>query len=213
MDTGITIAITAGAVTSIGWVANHIFSSHRERRNQQIAARLRHIEVQLSELYGPLTLLLIEGRRVFDELIEILGRDHVFPPDGQLNEQDLATWMFWVENYFMPRNEKVRDLLMAKTHLIIGERIPESYLAFLDHHNSWAINHMRWKKEHVEYSWRSKVNWPFEFEEDVVASFGRLKALHDELLGRLAPAFGPKYPHRVVQEIPLKKERLTSKCT
>ena len=89
---------------------------------------------------------------------------------------------------FLPRNERIKSLLMTKAHLVDGPVFPESYIAFLDHANSWAINHRRWKGQEVPYSWRSKINWPEEFEEEVLHTFKRLKAKHSTLTGELSRA-------------------------
>ena len=74
---------------------------------------------------------------------------------------------------------------MTKSHLVEGAEFPQSYVNFLDHCDSWAINHKRWKEQGVEYSWRSKINWPVEFERETVSTFEKLKARHSALVGKL----------------------------
>jgi hypothetical protein len=77
---------------------------------------------------------------------------------------------------------------MSKTHLIDGPTFPDSYIAFLDHTNSWEISHRRWKEQGVEYPWHSKVNWPDEFEREVTDTFQELNAKHAALVGQLESA-------------------------
>ncbi len=184
MDTAIVVAILAAAISVIGWIANYILTGLADRRTQKLSASLKHIEQQLEELYGPLAILLLEGRSTFNDLCETLGRNFIFIEGQDLPDDELKIWLFWVENDLFPRNEKIKTLLMTKTHLIEGERLPESYLAFLDHFNSWKISHLRWQKEGVKYSWHSKVNWPREFEPDVISAFDKLKVEHAMLIGR-----------------------------
>jgi len=186
MDTPLLVATITVAVSIIGWLVNHVLSGYRDRHNQQLVASLKYIEQQLEELYGPLAFLVLEGRRTFKDLLETLGRNCVFLEGKSLPKDELKLWLFWVENDFFPRNEKIKELLMAKTHLIEGTKIPESYLSFLDHHNSWKINHLRWQKEGVEYSWHSKINWPLEFEQDILLTFEKIKARHAEFLKKLS---------------------------
>jgi hypothetical protein len=185
MGTPIVVASIAGVVTAVGWLVNHILTDRRERIKQQTEASLKHVERQLEELYGPLAFLLYEGRRTFLDLLDTLGRNYVFLGGKPISEEELKTWLFWVEHSFLPKNERIKQLLMSKAHLIEGARFPASYVAFLDHHNSWVIRHKRWKEEGVEYSWHSKINWPKEFEEEVIGTFESLKAKHSELLGEL----------------------------
>jgi hypothetical protein len=182
----------ATAFAAIGWIVNHILSEYRDRRNQQLAASLKYTERQLEELYGPLAFLVWEGRRTFQDLKETLAElrgkkpedmKYIFPLS---HENELNLWLFWVENDFFPRNEKIQQLLMTKTHLIEGARMPNSYLEFLDHHNSWKMDHLRWKKDKIEYSLTSKINWSEQFEKDIIVIFERLKTQHTKFLKAIA---------------------------
>jgi len=181
----ITVALIGAAVTALGWLMSHVLAQRREQTKAQKQAALDHVERQLEELYGPLTFALYEGRRTFKDLLDHLGRRFVFEGDRPLPKEELETWLFWAEKDFLPRNERIQQLLMSKTHLIDGAVFPKSYVQFLDHHSSWAINHLRWKEQGVAYAWRSKINWPFEFENDVIETFERLKKRHAALLGDL----------------------------
>ena len=186
MEPSLLVATIAASASIIGWIINHILSGYRDRHNQQLVASLQFTERQLEELYGPLAFLVMEGRRTFIDLLETLVRNYVFLKDESLPEDELKLWLFWIENDFLPRNGRIKELLMTKTHLIEGTKIPASYQSFLDHHNSWKINHLRWQKEGVEYSWRSKVNWPQEFDENILTTFERLKTRHAKFLQELS---------------------------
>src|SRR5262245_19078240 len=132
-------------------VIGYFATRRNDRRRQEAEARFKYTERQLEELYGPLAFLVIEGRRTFIDLLESMERRKFFGQRDQLSEADLKTWLFWAENDLMPRNEKIEEILMAKTHLIEGDQMPAVYQAFLDHHNSWKINHLRWKTDGTEY--------------------------------------------------------------
>lgn len=186
MDLTLTIAILGAAVSAIGWVANYILSTAADKRRQRLISQLDFTKQQLEELYGPLAFLVLEGEQSFRELLEVLGRNFVLlGEDGTISEQDLKTWFFWIENDFFPRNQKMKDLLASKTHLIEGERVPESFLAFLNHEHSWKLLHERWQKQSIPYSWHSKVNYPQEFPKDVLSTFEKLKQRHSRLLGEV----------------------------
>jgi hypothetical protein len=186
METPVVVALVAGVVTAIGWLVNHWLTANREEARRRTEAQLKFVERQIEELYGPLASLLHEGRRTFADLLQALGRTYVFHDDDFLPPEELKTWLYWAETEFLPRNEKIKDLLKSKTHLIDGPTFPESYVQFFDHCNSWAINHRRWKDQKIAYSWRSKINWPDEFENEVLGTFASLKAEHSNLLGRLS---------------------------
>jgi hypothetical protein len=182
MDVALIVASITAAVSIAGWAVNHILTTRRETRNSQRAAYLKYVERQLEELYGPLAILVAEGSQAFRDLLGSLGRNYVFRGDAPLPPDEWKTWMFWVENEFLPRSAKIKDLLMTKAHLVEGNMVPTSYLRFLDHYNSWSINHSRWQREGVEYSWRSRINYPGEFSTEIMATLQSLKSRHAELV-------------------------------
>jgi hypothetical protein len=182
MNTPLVVGIIAAVITLIGWLVNHILTEQRDRRNQHLAASLKFTERQLEELYGPLAILVLEGKRTFKDLLETLGRNYVFDEHDSIAPDELKLWLFWVENDLFPRNEKIQQLLMTKTHLIEGDSVPASFLQFLEHHNSWKVLHLRWQKEGVAYSWHSKINWPRDFAKDVLRAFDSLKSRHGRFL-------------------------------
>jgi hypothetical protein len=133
-------------------------------------------------VYGPLAFLLVEGRRTWQDLLDALGKESVFLQGEPLPKYELELWMFWIDHDFFPRNEQMKQLLMENTHLIEGDRLPDSYLKFLDHYNSWKIKHLRWKEADVAYEWHSKTNWPEDFENEVINTFESLKQRHSRFL-------------------------------
>lgn len=185
MDTALMIAILGAVVTAVGWLVTHILSTSTERHHQRLIAQIEYTRQQLEELYGPLAFLILEGEQSFRDLIEILGTNYVFSVDDFIEEDTLKTWLFWVENDFFPRHQKIVDLLSSKTHLIEGASVPKSFLAFLNHQHSWKISHERWQKQQVTYSWHSKVDYPREFDREVLSTFESLKKRHSMLIGKI----------------------------
>jgi hypothetical protein len=165
-------------------VANYIISTGADKRRHSLKSQLEFRKQQLEELYGPLAFLVLEGEQSFRDLLEVLGRSYVFDENDQISEEDLKTWLFWVEDDFLPRNERIIDLLSTRTHLIEGKRVPASFLAYLNHAHSWKISHERWQKLGIPYSWHSTVNFPREFGKDVRSTFEVLKQRLSRLQGK-----------------------------
>src|SRR5262249_37299028 len=117
-------ATLAAAVAVIGWMVNHSLTRARDQYNQELEASLKFTERQLEELYGPLAFLVLEGRRTWNDLTTRLGRPHVFILGKELPEDELNLWLFMVDYEFMPRNQRIADLLQTKTHLIEGSMLP-----------------------------------------------------------------------------------------
>jgi hypothetical protein len=183
-------AIVAAVVSAVGWLVNYRLSAKSQREQQRLTDQLRHVERQLEHLYGPLVFLIQEGRASFEDLLQTLGRNSVFIRSRPLTDDEAKLWLFWVDNDLMPRNAAVQSLLSTQSHLIVGDHIPHSYIRFIDHYNSWRVNHSRWKQEGIPYSWHSKVNWPREFEAEIVETFVRLKRQQARLIGVVTGASG-----------------------
>ncbi len=185
MEPPVVAAIIGASGAAVGWLANHGLTARREEARRRVEAQLKFVERQIEELYGPLAAALYEGRRTFLNLLDSLGRKKVFDGEKPLPEEELKTWLFWAESDFLPRNTHIKELLRTKAHLVDDSSFPDSYVLFFDHCNSWAINHKRWKEQGVAYSWRSKINWPDDFESEVLHTFRSLKARQSQLIGKL----------------------------
>ncbi|MBD2727925.1 hypothetical protein H6G96_16750 [Nostoc sp. FACHB-892] len=201
---GLTATILTTAITTafaiVAGIVNHIMSGNRDRENQQKIASLKYTEQQLEELYGPLAFLIWEGRCTYTDLVKKFiemrhqkqnngDKDEKISPlqnqeeikhkgdkIGPLqNQEEIELWIFWIEKDAFPRHEKIKKLLMTKTHLIEGEIMPESYRKFLDYHNSWKMEHLRWQEQQIKYSGKSKFDFPLQFETDILNTFTNLK--------------------------------------
>src|SRR5262249_25636582 len=155
MEPAITVAIIAAAISVLGWLVNYILSSRSERERTRLASQLSHVQKQLELLYGPLAFMIYEGRQTFNDLREKLGPRPFFGGGRVLTDEELDLWLFWVDHDLMPRNAKIEELLATNSHLIDGDELPASYITFLNHYNSWRIEHDRWKEKDVRYSWHS----------------------------------------------------------
>jgi len=186
MNIALTIALLGAAVSVIGWVVTHILTSFAERRLQRLIFQMEFTRQQLEELYGPLAFLVWEGLQSYSDMKSSLDTHKVFHEGKVLSEEGFKTWLFWVEHEFLPHDTKIQKLLASKTHLVEGETIPESFLAFLNYYNSWRVNHERWQKQGVEYGWKPKLHWPDTFDEEVLSTFKMLKKRHAILTGMVA---------------------------
>lgn len=183
--TSLTLPLLGAALAALGWLARTTYEHHRSEVERRRNAELALLERQISELYGPLAALVVEGRQTFEDLLQELGRSAVFVDDRPLSTAELQTWLYWVEQDFLPRNAQIRELLVSKAHLLNGEEMPESHVQLLRHAQPWAIRHARWKVSQVPYNFQPSVNWPVSFERDIERTFKTLKARQARLLGLL----------------------------
>ena len=186
MDTALLIAIITATASILSWVINSIYSSWKTKRKEKFEARLQFIDKQLEELYGPLAFLVHEGENSFKSIFKTNRKKWVsLKGDDPIPKEQLELWIFWVENDFFPRNEQIKHLLMEKTHLIEGAKVPDSHLQFMEHYNTWKLDHQRWKEDGVDYPFISRVNFPDEFNGEVLETFSSLKCEQNNFLDKI----------------------------
>lgn len=195
------VPLIAIAVPAAGWFVTSGLQSVREARNSRVTAVLTYTERQLEQLYGPLMTLLVEGEQAWKECLRALDRDPNDPRTAEqeltnalsgrsdqppLTDDQLETWIFWIENAFFPRNDRIAALIAERAHLVEGATtepgLPASYCQFLAHHNSWKLRHQQWREQQIPYSWCWTVPWPEPFNAEVEETFQALKERHNKFL-------------------------------
>ena len=173
------------------------------------AVELARVERQLEEFYGPMLFLLEESRISIEDVLQLLGREYVFPVEEPFPEDERRFWLFRAENDFMPRNERMAALAVAKGDLVEGEDLKKFLKDLIQHQDSWRKLHRRWKEKGVAYAWHSDTPFPRRLGDEVQEGFARLKIRHAELL-RKVPGAELRFVERQLAEIyePLAKLNL-----
>lgn len=175
------------AVAVLSAIVAYVLTRRAAREQHRREATLRHIERQLSDLYGPLTFLLLEGDQVFEDLCDDFGEDWREGKRYLTEDGEIKKWIYWAENYFIPRNREIQELLSQQSHLIEGDRLPQGFQDFARHHASWTLEMKRWREKGVGDGLFSRHSWPVEFSKEVESTFQRLKQRHARLLGAETP--------------------------
>lgn len=164
--------IVVGIISTISWVGVQFWEMVVQSKRQSNEWELNYVTKQISELYGPLYFIIIEGRQAWDSFVYEFSREFgrnspfivkeniVFESDGKretysvfypLTDKENKMWSYWKEHEFMPRNRKIQELLKTHSDLIIGDEAPKSYSNFLRHFQSWEINEQRLKETGAPY--------------------------------------------------------------
>ncbi|MCI4661361.1 MAG: hypothetical protein MRY63_05995 [Neomegalonema sp.] len=126
-----TVALASAILLgSMGALFSHL-SALRARRFE---AQLAHVTAQCRDLYGPL-FLHVEANDASWAAFRADFRPGrlLTDPADPLDAAEKAEYLRWLENVFMPRNEKMRAAIETSPHLFIGGKVPGEVLAFLTH--------------------------------------------------------------------------------
>ena len=57
---------------------------------------------------------------------------------------EVRAWQYWLKHVFMPINRTMFDTILAKTDLIEGDEMPQSFVDFCAHVNGYEVTLAQW---------------------------------------------------------------------
>lgn len=175
LNTALTLLVTVG-LALIGYVYTLFLARRKDR--------LKRINRQLSDLYGPLYALSSTGAHVWTSF-----RSQHRPNKGSfwkagspVGDKDAAAFRLWIRSVFMPLNRQMMDLVVNRADLLEGTEIPRCLLDLCAHISSYEALLVEWEKG--DYTMNEPiVNFPKRpLQEFAEKEFRRLKQEQDAIL-------------------------------
>jgi len=174
-----TVNIVGGAALVVGsFLANGQLNRMAARRE----AKIRFVESQLEDLYGPLYAITQSNGAIYEKFRqsdpELVG---AILEGGEIDAEGGAKRELWNASVFQPSNLRMRDVIENNAHLFAAETMPASVLQFLAHVENWeavlsAKGGGSAPKELVAY--------PETFPEYIAQEYDRISKRHAKLVGR-----------------------------
>lgn len=126
------------------------------------------IDRQIEEFYGPIAAMLYESDIRFSLILHQLGREHVFA-EGQMQLSDLPeneqlVWKHYVDEYKIPSQNKIVDILRNNQHLIYKSESPTCFKEFLEYAIGWELlDNQRKNGVTNYYEYYYSYNYPRSF--------------------------------------------------
>lgn len=144
----------------------HRLNVAAKKHELALKSQIEFREKQLAEFYGPIYALLKRGRSVI----------YPYWSAGKLGAIDEQLRILAVES-----NNTIAGILLEKSHLIDGEKIPESFIHYLTHVSVWHAfldaGHGGVSLAQDEFP---EAYYPEEFQENIYLTTEKLKKeLHD----------------------------------
>jgi hypothetical protein len=147
-------------------------------------AALRNLQRQIEELYSPLLALIQHSRLVYEVSAKKLPR--LREASGyKSTKSESEVWRYFVEQYFLPLNLQMAELIRSKVHLIDTDQIPESFLQFLKHQSQFDCLHILWKDLSIASDEIGGRGWPTHFEQDVQSTLSKLRLEYLQYIQRI----------------------------
>jgi hypothetical protein len=206
-------ALVGSAIVVLGWFVTNYYTVKRETAAREVATRLKFLERQIEEFYGPLFSL---TRQIEDaqEVRRKLVRSTVFliregrlkdsegHSEGYVTDEDLETVTdadmekfrdtervniirFWtLENVIYPLFDEANNILTTRLHLIEQAKLPKSYKEFVQHIVQNKIQNKLYNQMKVPTRQIVPPPYPEAFKSEVESTLERLMLEYRALQGR-----------------------------
>ncbi|HST05370.1 MAG TPA: hypothetical protein VLQ48_11620 [Chloroflexia bacterium] len=164
-----------------GYMAAYLNGLRLAQRNQ----RLERVNKQLGDFYGPLYGLIDSETAVFKEFRNIYrpGK-HFFSDEDPPTDGDLEAWRLWMTTVFAPINNRMYELVLSQSDLLIETEMPQCLRDLCAHVVGYHLVIKKW--ESGDYSEKMSL-LPFpraELLQYVGDSYNALKREQARLLGK-----------------------------
>lgn len=178
-------ALTGALVGGSFSLLTLILVLRNERRKRREEARLKHLQRQIEELYGPLYGLIQFGAAV-NEIewlrVPVSDRDEKGRPK---TEEGGRVIRFFRENYYLPLNMQMMELIRTKVYLLDSSAIPDSFVEFIRHAAQLDSFHGLWKQANIRTHGLKPIEYPAEFRSDVERTLNELRREYNEYISRM----------------------------
>ena len=180
MDQSLLITTTVTIILAlVGYFVTYFNNLRLSQRND----KLDRVNKQLGELYGPLYALSNSSDISWKAFRSVNRPGKAYFGEGDPpTEEELKTWRLWITTVFMPTNQRMYELILSKSDLLIESQMPEALLLLCAHVTAYQAVLKRWENE--DYSeYISLINYPSMMVLDYAKdSFQKLKSEQKTLL-------------------------------
>lgn len=167
-------------------ILSFLLNGQLNRMADRRVAKIRFVESQLKDLYGPLYAITKSNEEIYErfkaENLALVGR---IAEGAPLSDSDIQMRNNWNQSVFQPSNLRMRDVIERNAHLFAAETIPDIVLTFLAHVENWQANaHSQRPDEAAVTLTRELVSYPEGFAAYVSHEYERISKRHAKLVGR-----------------------------
>ena len=194
----------------VGYLVTYIVNLSLTRR----ADRLKRVNLQLRELYGPMYTLTQATQEAWDAYTGKYWDDHSLMIEhrrtGTTEEKKYRSeiWRRWTKHVFMPLNRQLYDLIINKGDLLVESEseMPPELLAFIAHVSSYEAVLAQWDEQDYSELF-SVINFPKALSIYAEIHFKQLLDIQSKLLQTKHQSYDPSYKP-LYQELAVQRERL-----
>jgi hypothetical protein len=175
----------AGVITALGWFASYYFAKRKEDRTKRLELRMKHLQRQIEEFYGPLYNMVNEitvSKSVLDAIVEgefasKLTADEIAKVKGLVRE-----------THMRPLHNQIIEILHSQLYLVDGVDVPPSFQEYLHHAIQERLQREIWTQLQVSTVHVKGRPFPKEFRDDVYRGLLVVMKKYEDAVAELAPS-------------------------
>ncbi|WP_042721195.1 hypothetical protein [Flavobacterium sp. B17] len=183
-DKTIVTASVTILVTFSGFIIKYLNDIELAKRKD----RLDRINKQLGDFYGPLYSLLKSNNQSWKSFREKYKPNGAYfnDPNFPTTQTQIEEWKHYMKYVFMPHNDKIHDILISKSDLLIEDKMPECLLKLISHIVIYKAILKKWELGD-DSELISIINFPLEVNEYIYTSFEFLKKEQFKIISKNKP--------------------------
>ena len=186
-------ALVGGVITMIGWLANYYLGRKKEIEVGQQKAKVEYIRQQIEELYAPLWGLTEQSKAVHDVALQRLPRNAEGLTDySKFAPQDNEIFRFFNENYYLPINNQIMEIIHKKVYLLHDGILPASFTDFIRFQTLNESLYRLWREKGIDSSNVPGTRYPLQFNEDIKSALGELRREYEAGIALITKSKKPR---------------------
>lgn len=147
--------------------------------------KLDRINKQLGDFYGPLYSLMKSNHQAWESFRKKHKPNGAYfnDPNYPTTEEQIEVWKHYMKYVFMPTNEKMYDIIVSKSDLLLEDEIPKCLLDLISHIVIYKAVIKNWELgDFSEYT--SIINFPTDVRQYIYNSFEKLKKEQNNIINK-----------------------------
>lgn len=178
------VIIATPLLAMVGWFYRQNRVTKKNRRERQQEEKLKRLSEQISEFYAPISSLRLQCKKAHKQYFPRMPKEkdnsnRIAEDDVGIKHNKIHDYI--VDDFLIPINRKISNILVNKAHLIEEEDYPESFEALLDHFAEFEIVHSLRTKHNVSIR-MEQGTFPSGFDDDINNKLIELKKKYYKLL-------------------------------
>lgn len=159
-------------------------------RQKQLEWKINILNEQISKCYGPISAILMEQEIISDKIWFVFGRKAIFDHGkdklSDLTPDEQKIWVHFVDNYKIPLQHKILEILQRNKHLLVQNESSASIDRFMDYALGWELLDSQARHgvpNYYEYYY--SFNYPVDFNKHIKRTLKELIENRDKLIAQM----------------------------